>query len=57
MEFRPRPYNRPTSLVRSTGDQVVLWLESERGGRMATRLRPMTIRDAFRPPWFRRRNL
>jgi hypothetical protein len=46
--FIRRPYQRPTSLVRTRDDRLVLRIESERGERMATRLRPMTLVDAFR---------
>jgi hypothetical protein len=46
--FIRRPYNRPTSLVRTRDDRLLLRLESEHGERMATQLRPMTLRDAFR---------
>jgi hypothetical protein len=47
MFIRP-PYNRPTSLIRTRDDRLVLRIESEQGERMATRLRPMTLLDALR---------
>jgi hypothetical protein len=50
----PRPYNRPQSLVRMPGDRVVLRLVTPDGVRMATTLRPMTLRDVFTRPRFRR---
>jgi hypothetical protein len=50
--FVPRPYNRPTSLIRRDGDRLVVRLLSETGERMATRLRPMTLRDALTHPFF-----
>jgi hypothetical protein len=52
--FIDRPNQRPTSLVRLDGDRLALRIQSDSGERMATRLRPMTIADAFRQPTFRR---
>jgi hypothetical protein len=48
MEFRPRPYSRPLALVRMPPDDRLVLRVETRGERMATHLRPMTLRDAFR---------
>jgi hypothetical protein len=56
VEFRPLPCGRPTSLIRSDRERFVLRLQSQAGERMATRLRPMTVRDALRHPFFYRRS-
>jgi hypothetical protein len=53
--FIPRPYPRPRSLIRITSDVLALRLESPSGELMATRLRAMTLRDAFERPFFHRR--
>ena len=45
--FIRRPYNRPTSLVRVRDEHFVMRIEAENGERMATHLRPMTLRDAL----------
>jgi hypothetical protein len=55
VQFVPRPFNRAVALVRVTSDGIGLRIESESGERMATRLRPMTLRDAFQQPRFWRR--
>lgn len=49
----PRPYHRPYSLVR-LGDRMLLRVVAPTGERMAAPLRPMTLRDAFTQPRFRR---
>jgi hypothetical protein len=50
--FVPRPFNRPVGLVRLVGGRIVLRIVSERGERMATELRPMTLADATGEPRF-----
>jgi hypothetical protein len=55
MFFIPRPYFRPRSLVRIKENGLVLRVELPTGERMATHLRPMTLRDAFERPFFYRR--
>jgi hypothetical protein len=52
MVFVPRPYARPRSLVQLKSDALALRLEAPSGERMATRLRAMTLRDAFERPFF-----
>ena len=52
--FVPQPYRRPVSLVQAAGDRLVLRLVVPDGRRMATHLRPMTLRDAFERPFVRR---
>jgi hypothetical protein len=42
-----------SSLVRLGDGTLAIRMTSPTGERMATRLRPMTIRDAFTVPWFR----
>jgi hypothetical protein len=47
---------RPRSLIQLDGGAIALRLTSTTGERMATRLRPMTLRDAHAAPHlFRRR--
>ena len=53
--FERLPYRRPVGLVRLEGERVALRLVGDDGSRMATHLRPMTLRDAFAPPRFSRR--
>jgi hypothetical protein len=55
MEFVPRPYARPRSLIRLKSDGLALRLEAPSGELMATRLRTMTLRDASKAAFFRRR--
>lgn len=55
MPFVPRPYPRPLSLIRLSGDSVALRLQAPTGELMATHLRAMTLRDAFERPFFIRR--
>jgi len=56
MEFHPRPYSRPTSLIRTADGRIILRIRSEAGDAMATRLAPMSLSDALRPPFFYRRS-
>ena len=46
---------RPTSLIRLDGGAIALRLMSSHGESMATRLRPMTLRDAHAAPHLFRR--
>jgi len=55
MNFRPRPFGRPRSLIQLDGGAIALRLTSTTGERMATRLRPMTLSDAHAAPQFFRR--
>lgn len=56
MHFRRRPLGTPRSLIQLDGGAIALRLTSASGEAMATRLRPMTLRDAHAaPPFFRRR--
>jgi len=55
MEMRPIPMGKPESLVALKNDGLFLRLKAPSGDRMATRLRDMTVRDAFSPPRFLRR--
>lgn len=49
------PCRRPVGLVRIDAERLALRLIGDDGSRMATHLRPMTLRDAFAPPWIVRR--
>ncbi|HEY8408856.1 MAG TPA: hypothetical protein VIK66_12810 [Gaiellaceae bacterium] len=56
MSSRRRSLGRPHSLIQLDGGAIALRLTSTRGEKMAIRLRPMTLRDAYAvPPLFRRR--
>ena len=55
MLFRPRPHFRPRSLVRMKDKGIALRVEAPTGEQMATRLRAMTLRDAFEQPFFYRK--
>jgi len=55
VSFRPRSLGRPRSLIRVDGGAIALRLTSASGERMATPLRPMTLRDAHAAPAFFRR--
>jgi hypothetical protein len=55
VSFRPRPLGRPRSLIRLDGGAIALRLTAASGERMATPLRPMTLRDAHAAPMFHRR--
>jgi hypothetical protein len=55
MVFVPRPYARPRSLVQLKSDGLALRLEAPSGELMATRLRVMTLRDAFERQFSHRR--
>jgi hypothetical protein len=52
---RRRSLGRPRSLIQLDGGAIALRLTSTRGEQMATRLRPMTLRDAHSAPQFFRR--
>ena len=45
--FVPRPHVRAVSLVRTAGGEFVVRLVTAGGDRMASRLRPLTLRDAL----------
>lgn len=49
MELRPRPHARPERLIRLPNGNVALRVTGPDGQRMATHLRPMTLRDAVAP--------
>jgi hypothetical protein len=55
VHFRSRSPGRPRSLIRLDGGAIALRLTSATGEPMATRLRPMTLRDAHPAPHFFRR--
>jgi hypothetical protein len=55
VQFIPRPFFRPRSLVRISDNGVAMRVEAPTGERMAMLLRPMTLGDAFERPFFHRR--
>jgi hypothetical protein len=55
VHFRSRSLGRPRSLIQLDGGAIALRLTSSSGERMATRLRPMTLRDAAAAPQLFRR--